>query len=228
MKKVLFWFFAFIPIIATAVVVKFLPDIVPVHYNFFGEIDRWGSKYEMFITGGYSLLAGILSYVVIIYMDKKSKKTDDDKKKAELQNNIKVIWHTGIGGGVLFTVMQGFIIYKAFDSVNLNIESTFDFNFISIILGVFFIFTGNIMPKVKKNSIIGFRTRWSMANEKSWKASQRADGILCVIMGIVCIINGFVVSKTRVSLTVLVCVFFVLTVLSPVLSYLNYKKYSDD
>lgn len=37
-----------ISVVGTAVLIVFMPDTVPAHYNFAGEIDRWGSKYENF------------------------------------------------------------------------------------------------------------------------------------------------------------------------------------
>ncbi len=41
-----------LPLAATAVaVLLFLPDVVPTHAGFSG-VDRWGAKYESFITGG--------------------------------------------------------------------------------------------------------------------------------------------------------------------------------
>ena len=35
--------------IITAVCIQFMADSVPMHYNFHGEIDRYGSKNENFI-----------------------------------------------------------------------------------------------------------------------------------------------------------------------------------
>ena len=36
--------------IITAVCIQFMADSVPMHYNFHGEIDRYGSKNENFDT----------------------------------------------------------------------------------------------------------------------------------------------------------------------------------
>ena len=33
-------------IVGTAILLIFTPDTIPVHYNFAGEVDRFGSKYE--------------------------------------------------------------------------------------------------------------------------------------------------------------------------------------
>ena len=48
MKKNM-WILSIISIVLTAVALQFMPDLVPIHYNVAGEIDRWGSKYENFI-----------------------------------------------------------------------------------------------------------------------------------------------------------------------------------
>ncbi len=45
-------------LIGTAVLLFFTPDTVPVHYNFAGEADRFGSKYE-------SLVLPIISVVMV-------------------------------------------------------------------------------------------------------------------------------------------------------------------
>lgn len=44
MKK-LMWIVSVIPLLFTAVALQFMPDTIPMHSNFAGEIDRWGSKY---------------------------------------------------------------------------------------------------------------------------------------------------------------------------------------
>ena len=45
MKK-LMWAISVFALVLTAVVLQFMPDSVPMHYDLTGNIDRWGSKYE--------------------------------------------------------------------------------------------------------------------------------------------------------------------------------------
>ena len=40
------------------------------------------------------------------------------------------------------------------------------------------------MPKLKLNSVIGLRTKWSMSSEGAWRKSQRAGGIVLMITGV--------------------------------------------
>ncbi len=42
---------------------------------------------------------------------------------------------------------------------------------------------GNIMPKLRRNSLVGLRTPWSQSSEVVWKKSQRVGGILFMAAG---------------------------------------------
>ena len=65
MKKII-WSLAVLPTIVTAVALKFMPDTVPLHYNFAGEIDRWGSKYEHLLMPVFLIVFVILMQVVTL------------------------------------------------------------------------------------------------------------------------------------------------------------------
>ena len=46
-------------VVTTAVMLQFMPDTVPAHYNAAGEVDRMGSKYESFIFPAATVLMGL-------------------------------------------------------------------------------------------------------------------------------------------------------------------------
>lgn len=54
-----------VPIIISAISVFFLEDSIPMHYNSDGEVNRMGSKYEIFIYPVLILLLGIIGYFTI-------------------------------------------------------------------------------------------------------------------------------------------------------------------
>lgn len=39
-----------IPIIITVVILKFCPDVIPIHYDLYGNIINYGSKYTIVIV----------------------------------------------------------------------------------------------------------------------------------------------------------------------------------
>lgn len=55
----------------TAILLVFTPDTIPAHYNFAGEIDRFGSKYENLIFPASAILMGSF---FLIYARKQGKK----------------------------------------------------------------------------------------------------------------------------------------------------------
>ena len=65
-KKLWIWnlVLMFLPLVITLMILPHLPNQIPAHYGFDGQVDRWGSKYETLvvpllavITGGILLLA---------------------------------------------------------------------------------------------------------------------------------------------------------------------------
>ena len=64
-------------ILATSLLLSVMPDTVPLHYNFAGEVDRFGSKYEFLIM---HLITLVLTYILLItakYQGKKGQKNSE-------------------------------------------------------------------------------------------------------------------------------------------------------
>ncbi len=47
-KKLWIWnlVLMFLPLVITLMILPHLPNQIPAHYGFDGQVDRWGSKYE--------------------------------------------------------------------------------------------------------------------------------------------------------------------------------------
>ena len=70
MKKTL-WIISALVAIITAVAIQFMPDKIPAHYNMSGEIDRFGSKYELLIYPVIIFIMNIFWVVIIKNFEKK-------------------------------------------------------------------------------------------------------------------------------------------------------------
>lgn len=55
------------------------------------------------------------------------------------------------------------------------------------LVGLMLIGVGNIAPKLRKNSVIGFRVPWSMKSERAWKKCQRFSGLVSILTGVLMI-----------------------------------------
>lgn len=199
-NKKLYYFLMFFLLFVVLASLQLLPDKIPAHYGISGEVDRWGSKYETLIFPAITIIFGFIMLIVTKYASKQEKVGNNNQKIGTL---------TGILSLLLFNVMTFYFLYADFNKIkNLNSIPIDLSQLIFILLGVIMMILGNIMPKVKMNSMIGLRTTWSMKNEITWKKSQKFGGISFIIVGILIIItNLFTKSPISVFLSLAILIF---------------------
>ena len=61
-------------VIGTVIFLILSPDRIPVHYNFAGEVDRIGSKYENLIWPGFAIGMGVFFLLMARIPRKKGEK----------------------------------------------------------------------------------------------------------------------------------------------------------
>lgn len=117
MKKAM-WVISIFSLVVTAVVLQFMPDSMPMHYDMEGKIDRWGSKYENLIFPIIILLLSLFWHLFLSYYEKKAAKTSVYKERAEAFANAKVIKIVGVSMAAMFTIEQGFFLYSSYMEAN--------------------------------------------------------------------------------------------------------------
>lgn len=226
MKNKIMWIITLISFIITMVAIQFMEDKVPMHYDVNGTIDRWGSKNEQFIFPVVIFLISVFWQCIISYFREKQKKATDEKVIQEAAGNEKVITYVGIAMALQFTIMHCFILYSAWNESKHHLTSaTIDISSVSCLcIGLMLIVLGNMMPKVKKNSLMGVRTVWSMENDKTWAMSNRAGGVICMAAGFLIV---FISCMLREMSTVIATVAIVIAaaVLACLYSFAAYKRY---
>lgn len=209
MKKIM-WCAAMIPAIVTSIVLQFMPDKIPMHHDFVGNTDRWGSKTESFIFPIVILFVTLFWHLMILAFEKKAGRAETEKEQMEAKSNAKFLSIVGISQAVMFGIMHYFIMYSSYRQASLgSTKATVDIAKISCILcGILFIVLGNFMTKVKKNVVAGLRTTWSMYNDNTWRKSNRIGAICLIIAGVLTIVTT-VFANGMVS-TILLLVYVLL------------------
>lgn len=225
MKK-LIWIVSFIPLIGTALVLLFMPDSVPMHYDSAGNIDRWGSKYENLIFPIIILAMTLLWALFIGYYEKKADRANDEKESAGARTNAKVIGIVGLSVTVMFTVMQGFILYEAYTGAVSNAErQTVDIGKVScILLGIVLIVLGNFMTKTRINGVAGFRISWSMYNDNTWRKSNRFGAFAIMVAGVLTIITAVLMKNSFIATMVMLGYILIASVMTVIYSHRVYVR----
>ena len=224
MKKII-WTLAVLPTIVTAVALKFMPDTVPLHYNFAGEIDRWGSKYEHFLMPARLIVFVVLMQVITYFQEKKIEDEPTPREQASRRNNIKVVRIVTIVFEIFWLILICWMLWTSKENANLGTEQTATNigQFIWIALGILLVVIGNILPKSRMNSVIGVRTTWSMYNEETWSKSNRFGGIVLMVTGIAMVITSLILKESA-----LIIVNIGLTVLSSIVILVyTYKVFKE-
>ena len=208
-------------VVITAIMLQFMPDIVPAHYNAAGEVDRLGSKYESFLFPVATVVMGGFFLLV----DKCVPRTKNEKeRKMEdviiyVSGVLTTLYFVGanivfIGKGIAYG-HSGTAFVPGVDIVQLNSVCT-------ILVGALLIILGNYMPKARVNAIYGLRTKWSMANERVWQKSQRFGGSSSVVCGIVLLLLGIFVKKS--SILWMLPILLIWSFACILVSYVYYRK----
>ena len=116
-----------------------------------------------------------------------------------------------IGGAVQALVRAGFDGYALIVTV------------FYLAFGLMFLVLGNSMPKVRQNSTIGIKIKWTLENEQNWNATHRFSGRLWVVGGILCMACALY-PESDVALGIFTVDVLVLAFLPMIYSYRYYRR----
>ncbi|MFT3678394.1 MAG: SdpI family protein [Chitinophagaceae bacterium] len=188
-----------------------LPVKVPMHFDFQGNPDRFGSKTELvtMVIIFTVMAAAIHLFFPLIY------KIDPKKSAPENKARLKKL---GFAITLLLSFISFFIIYSSRSgSISLNA------NLLVAVLGAFWCILGNYMFNLKPNYFAGMRLPWTLHDEENWKETHRLAGKLWFAGGIVIFLLAFLLPS-RIVLAVFICITMVITLIPMIYSYRLYRQ----
>ena len=196
-----------IPFIYLAYIWNSLPETVPTHWNYKGEIDGWGKKSSLILIT--FLLTGLtyLLFTLIPFIDPKKKIQAMGSKFYNLKF-LMTLFMSALAVFILYSVKEQSITNPAF---------------IILAIGLLYIILGNYMKTIKANYFIGFRMPWTLENETVWKKTHTLAGKLWFIGGLIIIISSLTVDKNFNGI-LFISVTIAITIIPIIYSFLEFKK----
>ncbi|NNF36971.1 MAG: DUF1648 domain-containing protein [Saprospiraceae bacterium] len=196
-----------IPFIYLAFIWKDLPDSVPVHWNLKGEIDRYGSKNELWILPIVLPLLTYLIFLLVPFIDPKKQIESMGSKYHQLKLFL-----------VLFmSLLCVYLIYAT------SIESMVGTKLLFLGIGALISIVGIYMPYIKPNYFIGVRTPWTLENNEVWKATHKLTGHIWVITGVLLALIAFGIDQQH-FFWVFMGLILVIAFIPILYSYLKFKE----
>lgn len=196
-----------VPFVYLATIWNELPERVPVHWNFKGEIDDWGSKLSLVFL---IFMLPVLMYTVMLAASK-----IDPKKRISLMG--RKYYQLKFFLVLFMSILASFIIYvskhQSFSSPGLMYVG----------VGVLLVIFGNYFKVIQPNYFIGIRTPWTLENQEVWKATHAFAGKLWLAAGFVIILGGLFLPGLTFSKAIVV-IGFTIAFVPMVYSYFKFKS----
>lgn len=196
-----------LPFAYLAYIWKDLPEKVPMHWNINGEVDRFGTKYELLLI---PILLPLLIYVIFLIVPK----IDPKKRLKDMGGKYQSLKAILI---IFMSALSLFIMYAATN------ETAHNPNYIVLIIGLLFIFLGNYFKTIKPNYFIGIKTPWTLENETIWKKTHELAGKMWFVGGLLVVFSSLVLPKEQ-NFTLFLVITVIITVVPVVYSYLLFRE----
>jgi uncharacterized membrane protein len=176
------------------------------HWNAAGQVDGYGTTF----MGLYflPLLTLVLTAVILAV-------PYTDPLKANIET-FRSDYH------LFVLAFAGFMYYVYSLTLAWNLGLHFSMNaLLTPAFGLFFLLSGRIMLKAKRNYFIGIRTPWTLANDEVWNKTHQFGGRLFIISGI---LTAATVLYPPAALYVLLITSLLSAFVAYIYSYFEFRK----
>ena len=181
----------------TLLVLRELPAEIPVHFDFVGNITRWGSKYELLILPVILLSVSFGSRFLLLHFHREAEQAESDKEKQAAAANAKVLGMVILSQTVILSCIQGLLLYNTVLALRREsfLSTGAGEKLMTVLCGALLLMLGDILPKCRRNGMVGFRLSWTKYNDLTWQKSNRFAGMMLVAAGALGIISTFFAPK---------------------------------
>ena len=186
----------------TALAYPSLPEVIPVHWNLAGEVDRTAPKFPGALFMPFVLLLAAITLEAAPKISPRGFEVDGESRGFRA---IKVVSLASLLAVHAVTLAA---------SVGLPVRME---AFIPVGIGLLFVLIGNYLGTVRRNFFVGIRTPWTLASDDVWFRTHRLGARMFVAGGIALMFTAFM--QPRAIMVSLIAVLAVIVVVPVVSSY---------
>ena len=180
--------FCGLPLVYYLLRLPFMPETVPVHWNASGEADRFAGRFSfdtvlISVIGYFGLLFGIGLRKMICSVSK-------SESEQNTQTVERIMKWTQAFMCLLFTGMAFNFVYSS--GAGSTLDSGFLLKLGAAVIALTFIAAGNQFPKLRRNSLSGARTKYSLSSDEAWHKTQRFAGRVMLSAGAALLVITFI------------------------------------
>lgn len=159
-----------LPMAMAAILYTRLPDQVPTHWNFVGEIDGYSSK--AFAGFGMPLLLAAINGVLHLAMN-------SDPKRGNVARPVALLAKWTVPAVCVLVVPISLL-------AGLGREVPVG-TLVPALVGLLVMAIGNYLPKTRGSYTVGIRLPWTLKSAENWRRTHRVAGV-CFVLGGFCML----------------------------------------
>jgi uncharacterized membrane protein len=181
-----YFLFAALLIVATLIVTLiFYPDLpsrIPMHWNWRGQVNRYGGKWEIFLMPA-AMVVVVLLFAAMPWLS---------PRRFEVNTFRSTYLYVMLLALAFMAYIHVLHLWAAFSKpLDMN-RALLGASFLLLIL------FGNVLARVRRNFFIGVRTPWTLSSEKVWDATHRFAAKAFVVAGLLGLLS-LVVSASAIA-----------------------------
>jgi uncharacterized membrane protein len=154
----------------TALVYERLPDPLPTHFDLSGRPNGWMPR----PIGAWGIPAfALVLWAIVRYARRVLPRRDRERLSESVAAFVAAITAAFIAS------VHVIVLYVALVPGSVITRP------VLLLVGAFFVALGLVMPRVRRNPIVGVRTAWTLRSDENWARTHRVAGYAMVLAGIV-------------------------------------------
>lgn len=163
--------------LVTAILYSRLPALVPTHFGIQGYPNAWMDR----PLGAWLMpVIAVATWAFVRF----GSGVLPSEWRARFEASPRQILGALLAG--LFSAMHLVVLYV---TLNPGMSAAGPFG---VALGVFWVLLGQVLPRVRRNPLLGVRTTWTITSDENWARTHRFAGWTFTIGGLVAAMGGFV------------------------------------
>lgn len=173
--RILNYALAVLGILITAALYPWLPDKIPTNWGYNGTV-TYSPKTTVW------LCCGLLPFLAFLfdYMPKIDPRKRNYIKFAPYYDSFCIFMQ------FFLLVMLGITLSESFFPGHISVG-----RIVTIIVGILFMFLGNVLPKTRSNFYMGIKTPWTLSDDEIWRRTHRLGGKTMFAAGALSLIFGW-------------------------------------
>lgn len=160
------------------------PAVMPVHWNFQGVADRFGSRWELALLIPAVIVVSWLLFEALPKLDPRfAGEPHPEQTERDRFGGLAAV------AGLIFALLVGLHALALGQALGLLQEPQ---RLHALLLSAFLLVFGNFIGRLRPSWFVGIRTPWTLSNDEVWRRTHRLAGRLMVPAGLLGLIGALV------------------------------------